>query len=104
VSEFTSFFRRCPACGHRFEIRLERKERIAEEMTTTSIPLAEERSAENLVGGPFISPEEPLLVGEGPPIMVRVEEFQYSYRCKHCGHEWHEKKETIHREPVDQTR
>ena len=33
-----------------------------------------------------------LLVQESSrPIVVDVEEFQYSYKCKHCGHEWSEK-------------
>lgn len=28
----------------------------------------------------------PTIVGEGEPIIVEVEDFQYTYRCKHCGH------------------
>ncbi|MDG6926544.1 MAG: hypothetical protein JRN09_08315 [Nitrososphaerota archaeon] len=104
MSGFTTLFRRCPACGHRFKIRFERVERISEQTTTTSIPLVVERSAENFIGGPVISPEEPLVVGDGPPITVDIEEFQYSYRCKHCGHEWYEKKEKVHGESVDRTK
>jgi len=32
----------------------------------------------------------PINVQEGRPIIVDVEEFQYAYRCEHCGHEWSE--------------
>ncbi|HEX4920115.1 MAG TPA: hypothetical protein VFV92_05180 [Candidatus Bathyarchaeia archaeon] len=31
---------------------------------------------------------------EGPPIIVKEEEFEYTYKCSHCGHEWTE----LHRE------
>src|SRR5436190_12907128 len=30
-------------------------------------------------------------VQEGKPLVVNVAEFHYSYKCKHCGHEWTEK-------------
>ena len=39
-----------------------------------------------------------LVVYEGGPIFVDIEEFQYVYRCKHCGHEWTEKHLVEHRE------
>ena len=34
-----------------------------------------------------------VLVGETQPAVIDVEEFQYAYKCKHCGHEWFEKHE-----------
>ena len=37
-------------------------------------------------GTPSITP-----LGEGPSIIVDIEDFQYTYRCSHCGHEWSEK-------------
>jgi hypothetical protein len=27
---------------------------------------------------------------ENEPVLVDIGEFNYSYRCKHCGHEWFE--------------
>ncbi|MGP8124293.1 MAG: hypothetical protein ACLQEQ_00250 [Nitrososphaerales archaeon] len=27
---------------------------------------------------------------ENVPILVTDREFQYAYKCKHCGHEWSE--------------
>jgi len=37
-------------------------------------------------------------VYKGPPTIVDVEEFQYNYKCKHCGHEWSEKRIEEHKE------
>ena len=33
-------------------------------------------------GGSFLE------VSETEPAIIGVEEFQYAYRCKHCGHQW----------------
>jgi len=30
------------------------------------------------------------IMEEGAPMLFVEEEFEYSYRCKHCGHEWSE--------------
>jgi hypothetical protein len=38
------------------------------------------------------------MVQEGRPIIADIEEFQYTYKCKHCGHEWSEKHVEEHRE------
>ena len=35
----------------------------------------------------------PVNLQEGQPVIVDVEDFQYTYKCKHCGHEWSEKHE-----------
>jgi len=37
-------------------------------------------------------------VGETEPTIVEVEKFQYTYRCKHCGHQWIEIKEEERKE------
>ena len=39
----------------------------------------------------------PILLTEDAPVVVRIEEFQCSYMCKHCGHEWSEVHETEHK-------
>ena len=33
-------------------------------------------------------PTTPVIVEENIPITIEIEDFQYSYKCKHCGHEW----------------
>ncbi|HYY90771.1 MAG TPA: hypothetical protein VE955_02150 [Candidatus Dormibacteraeota bacterium] len=40
----------------------------------------------------------PVLVHDERPIVVDIEEFQYNYKCKNCGHEWSEKHTEEHRE------
>jgi hypothetical protein len=43
------------------------------------------------------------LVEAGVPVTLDIEEFQYVYKCKHCGHEWYEKHTEKHVEkpPMD---
>ena len=40
----------------------------------------------------------PVVVHDERPIMLDIEEFQYHYKCKHCGHEWTEHHQEEHRE------
>jgi hypothetical protein len=42
-----------------------------------------------------------LLVGQTEPVIVDVEEFEYKYKCKHCGHEWTEEKDEEHEEKIN---
>ncbi len=71
------FFRHCPQCGRMFHITLVDKKlgHLYKETVET---------------GPVIVRPR-LVVEEGIPVTVDVEEFQYAYKCKHCGHEWYEK-------------
>jgi DNA-directed RNA polymerase subunit RPC12/RpoP len=79
MSEITTFFRHCPSCGKRFEIRLVGKKLVDEKEETDERPSAY----------PPYSPYYNDVV-EGVPMTVDIKEFQYSYRCKHCGHQWSE--------------
>ena len=89
------FFRHCPECGRRFHIKLASKkivnlDRKKEKTESVVSPTA---------GGLVYSAASPYLhLQEGPPIIVDIEEFQYVYKCKHCGHEWSEKHTEEHRE------
>jgi hypothetical protein len=92
------FFRFCPSCGRRFHIRLVSKQAL-------HIERRERRRTETYTAGgsPAWGPGGsgvPIMtiVREGVPIIVDVEEFQYNYRCKHCGHEWSEKLVKEHKE------
>jgi hypothetical protein len=42
--------------------------------------------------GPRFQGPPYLTLQEGAPIVVDHEEFRYSYKCSHCGHEWSEKR------------
>ncbi len=85
MSNTRTFFRHCPSCGKRFEIRLvdkglesETKDRVA-----TDVP------REHLQGGGNFGPIAAMTVLDSTvTTMVDTKEFKYTYRCKHCGHEW----------------
>jgi hypothetical protein len=86
------FFRHCPGCGRRFHIKLEKKELVhldRETVPATVTPRATVTPFEN----PIV-----LVSSEGRPIVADIEEFQYTYKCGHCGHEWSEKRLEEHRE------
>jgi len=89
------FFRHRPECGRRFHIKLESKKLV--EVERESEPT---KSVTNLYGGSIAYSAAPavFVVQEGKPIIIDREEFQYAYKCKHCGHEWSEKHIEKHRE------
>jgi len=89
VSEITTFFRHCPSCGRRFEIRLTGKKLVSEQVVQkeaheiTGLP-----SYVGRWGAPVVTP-----VAEDRAVLVDVKDFQYAYQCKHCGHRWLEIRE-----------
>lgn len=91
MSEVKTFFRHCPSCGRRFHIRVVSKQLLQMDRED------EEISSRGLYPR---APNNPmtLIVEEGEPITVDIEEFQYMYKCKHCGHEWSEKHVEEHKE------
>jgi len=86
------FFRHCPECGRRFHIKLESKKLVRLDRETVPAPIRPRTTI-----APFLGPSV-LLVQEGGPILADIEEFQYTYKCNHCGHEWSEKHVEEHRE------
>ena len=86
MSEFTTFFRHCPSCGRRFEIRLVGKKLVDEKRVT------EERQISQLPYNPYhsFSPDSTYHneIGEGVPLTVDIKEFRYAYKCSLCGHQW----------------
>ncbi|OLB46374.1 hypothetical protein AUH73_05715 [archaeon 13_1_40CM_4_53_4] len=79
------FFRHCPGCGRRFHIKLEAKTLVGVEREPT-------QTVERVVGGPRADWQTiPVIVHDARPIVLDIEEFQYVYKCRHCGHEWSEK-------------
>jgi len=91
----TVFYRHCPGCGRRFHIELVSK-KLAK-VDRTSRP---KKIVTNLVGGGLAYAASPavFVVQEGDPTVIDIEEFQYTYKCKHCGHEWAEKRVIRHEE------
>jgi predicted RNA-binding Zn-ribbon protein involved in translation (DUF1610 family) len=94
VPDVRTFFRHCPSCGRRFEVRLVRKESLGQE----DIPGTMTKAAGRYINPRNVNPGNinpaPVLLTEDEPAVVDIEEFKYTYKCKHCGHEWTEARET----------
>ena len=88
MSAIETFFRHCPSCGRRFEIRLVGKQLKDAE----TLPVKEPETTAAIMSSGRLAP--PLVLVEGKPIIVDIEEFEYTYRCRHCGHQWTEMRET----------
>ena len=94
VSEVRTFFRFCPACGKRFHIKLVGK-KLAEERTEKT-EVTRDRGTFMTGSGYGMYGPAPVIVEEKVPLTINVEDFQYTYKCKHCGHVWTEIHEEEH--------
>lgn len=97
MSEVRNFFRICPACGKRFHITLVDRKLVSSRKDTEEIKQAIPLTGQIWRGYSSYS-AMPIVVEENVPMTIDVEEFNYAYRCKHCGHEWSEKHTEDHRE------
>jgi len=89
--EVRTFFRRCPSCGRRFEIRLVSKKLIGSQQVESKM----EEITPTLAF-------PPVMVESDIPLVVEVDDFGYTYRCKHCGHQWSENRFKTDNEKLDQ--
>ncbi|MGP8124446.1 MAG: hypothetical protein ACLQEQ_01045 [Nitrososphaerales archaeon] len=95
-----TFFRHCPSCGRRFEVRLESKKEIREDDEMGDSPhgaVANESAIgrRTIQRAAYFGPRGQggmmhAVMEENVPMLVDDKEFQYAYKCKHCGHEWSE--------------
>jgi len=91
LAEVRTFFRRCPSCGRRFEIRLVNKKLMGSEQSESKIQQAT-----------LSSISAPVVLESNVPVLVEVDDFRYTYRCKHCGHQWSEEHFKTENERIDQ--
>jgi len=91
MSEVKEFFRICPSCGRRFHIKLVSKKLVSERTEVEDIKQTPSSPTLGLYRGVAWSP---VIVEENVPLTINVEDFEYSYKCKHCGHTWSELHET----------
>ena len=83
-----TFFRHCPNCGKRFHIKLVSKKLVSDRKERrVRKELAE--GTDIMVGNRFQNPNPQVLYVD-VPVEMEVENFDYSYRCAHCGHAWTE--------------
>lgn len=93
MSTIGTFFRHCPACGKRFELRLVSKKEVSgegshqevEEKQVVPRPIVAMKGATEMVGLPAVLTVE-------APELDQTKEFDMTYKCKHCGHEWTEER------------
>ena len=86
------FFRHCPECGRRFHIKLETKKIVS--LDREPVPRIEHGVSQLRTEARPI----PVIVHDERLVILDVEQFQYVYKCKHCGNEWSEKHIEEHRE------
>jgi len=91
LAEVRTFFRRCPSCGRRFEIRLVSKKLAGREEVESHV---EQFTPASVVA--------PVVLESNVPVLVEVDDFSYTYRCKHCGHQWSEDRFKTQNEKIDQ--
>lgn len=94
MSEATEFFRICPSCGRGFQILLVSKKLVDDKREVEEVRVGTMNANP---GGYTMTHMALIVVQENIPVTVEVEEFQYSYRCKHCGHEWSETRTKVSR-------
>ena len=81
MPDVRTFFRHCPSCSARFEIRLVSKRQVEDE--------EDESTEEKYTSSPVPYPE---VLETDKPSVVEVEDFRYTYKCKRCGHQWSEER------------
>jgi len=94
MSEVKAFFRHCPACGRRFEIRIVRKRTRNDDTYGSKVPRSDPATMEARALMPLLLDES------NEPVTVEEKEFSYMYVCKHCGHQWTETREGFDVEPT----
>jgi len=89
------FLRKCPGCGRRFTVSVEKKTLVDTERDV-------ERHVHYVSTYP---PTGKVLGAGGAPVVTQTEEdipieresFQVQYTCKHCHHEWSETLSVVHK-------
>ena len=84
MSELRTFFRHCPACGRRFEIRVTKTQPPEDDSYDSEVPSSDIESISAKALNPLV------LDSANQPLTVEERELSYTYTCKHCGHQWTE--------------
>ena len=87
MSEAREFFRICPACGRRFHIKLVSKTLVDDKKDVRELKQGTISPHPSGYGGIYMWP---VVVTDKIPVTVDIKDFQFSYKCGHCGHTWSE--------------
>jgi predicted RNA-binding Zn-ribbon protein involved in translation (DUF1610 family) len=91
-----TFFRHCPNCGRRFEIRLVSEKEVdgSEVLSKNTLPATPPGIVGSGAGGTMgRSGGYMMLTNSTNPIVIESRELQDTYKCGHCGHMWTEIRE-----------
>ncbi|QQG48920.1 MAG: hypothetical protein HY247_00980 [archaeon] len=93
------FFRHCPQCGRRFHIKVVDEKLLGEEVGKGEEVKVQTRrfglAPRWLVVGRSRMMELPQGEGLQTPSVVATVQYQYTYKCESCGHEWKEFKSEV---------
>ena len=91
ASEIRTFFRHCPKCGHRFEIRLVDKEQLSgSEAVSTFDPPLLETDKFSAFPSKRIGPAYVDLKDSAEPTIIDSMTLVDTYKCGRCGFMWTE--------------
>jgi DNA-directed RNA polymerase subunit RPC12/RpoP len=91
-----TLLRRCPSCGHRFHVKLVSEGLLSDKKTEE--PISRDEPLRIGTGGyqggiPRGRGYTPTMVHEEGTLTTDIKEFEDSYKCGRCGHQWSEKRE-----------
>ena len=94
-SEVRRFFRHCPGCGRRFEIRLVGRKLVEiKEETADLVPPVSSFEGSAAYTQPYVvrQPAGHVILRDASPMTIDVAQFSCTYKCARCGHEWTEER------------
>lgn len=92
-SRIRRFFRRCPSCGRRFEASVVAKEPLrSKDGTAFLTPPISSLAGRAAYSDPYVAmqPAGSAILSGASPVEMEEVKFEYSYKCRHCGHGWTE--------------
>jgi DNA-directed RNA polymerase subunit RPC12/RpoP len=89
MASVKTFFRKCPECGHRFEVKETEKKLENTEAHTEEYD--ERQGLPPVDTSRYIRQGGVAYTASKKPVTVIRKEYRLTYRCSRCGHEWAEK-------------
>ena len=96
MPELGTFFRHCPSCGRRFEIKVMEEAELSDDKgysKTKEILTPQELTLRVGSGGPRVTMlKAKTTFARNLNTIWWTKESRVTFQCKHCGHEWTEEK------------
>jgi transcription elongation factor Elf1 len=93
-NEIRTFFRHCPACGHRFQVRLISEKEIPDSESVTDATMPPISMNYDTTSAPRSGEKRMIHLDDSADTTVVDSKRELdTYRCGHCGHVWTEVRE-----------